>query len=75
MVRQRRLGLLAGLGAGCETVASRGSAQYGVRYRDIEDAEGYDYYVRSDLGIGLFFANDRVTALCVTRTNLPPDLD
>ncbi len=70
MVGKRRLGLLAGAGAGCETVANGGSAQYGVRYRDIKGTEGYDHYARWDQGIRLFFANDYVMAPMRDTSNL-----
>jgi serine protease AprX len=39
-----------------------------VLYRDIDGRKGYCYYGRRDSGVRLFFLNDKVTSMYVTRT-------
>ena len=41
----------------------------GVLYRDIEGRKGYGYYHRADQNLRLFFADDRITAIYVTRSD------
>lgn len=41
----------------------------GVLYRDIDGQNGYGYYHRADQRLRLFFANDKITAIYVTRSD------
>jgi hypothetical protein len=41
----------------------------GVLYRDIDGRNGYGYYHRADLKLRLFFADDKITAIYVTRSD------
>jgi hypothetical protein len=58
------------MGAPSETVAGEKlTFKDGVLYRDIDGQKGYCYYHRSDQRLRLFFANDKVTAIYVTRSD------
>lgn len=61
------------VGPSTETVTGQKVGwQDGVLYRDIEGMKGRGYYARSDQGVRIFFMNDRVTALYITRTDPLP---
>jgi hypothetical protein len=41
----------------------------GVLYRDIDGQKGYCYYHRADQNLRVFFAEDKITAIYVTRSD------
>jgi hypothetical protein len=41
----------------------------GVLYRDIDGQKGYGYYHQADQKLRLFFADDKITAIYVTRSD------
>jgi hypothetical protein len=58
------------LGAPKETVVGEKlTFRDGVLYRDIDGQKGYGYYHRADQKLRLFFADDKITAIYVTRSN------
>jgi hypothetical protein len=60
------------VGASRKMIADRD----GVLLRDIEGRQGYDYYLRKDKNIRMFFLNDKITALYVIGSgflNSPED--
>jgi hypothetical protein len=58
------------LGAPKETVVGEKlTFRDGVLYRDIDSQKGYGYYHRADQKLRLFFADDKITAIYVTRSN------
>ena len=58
------------MGAPKETiVGEKLTFKDGVLYRDIDGQKGYDYYHRADQNLRLFFADDRIIAIYVTRSD------
>jgi hypothetical protein len=60
------------LGAPAETVTGqKNEFKDGVLYRDIDGNEGQGYYHRSDQDVRVFFWEDKVTAIYMTRSDYP----
>jgi hypothetical protein len=60
------------LGAPAEMVTGRKNEfKDGVLYRDIDGNEGHSYYHRSDQKVRIWFADDKVTAIYMTRSAFP----
>jgi hypothetical protein len=58
------------MGAPKETVIGENlTFKDGVLYRDIDGQNGYGYYHRSDQRLRLFFANGKITAIYITRSD------
>jgi hypothetical protein len=58
------------MGAPRETVVGEKlTFRDGVLYRDIDGQNGYGYYHRADQKLRLFFADDKITAIYVTRSD------
>lgn len=58
------------MGAPKETVASKTlNFEDGVLYRDIDGRKGYCYYHQANQKLRLFFANDKIVAIYVTRSD------
>ena len=64
--------VLAVLGEPVETLVGQGNTfRDGVLYRDIGGNEGHCYYHRSDKQIRIFFWDDEVIAIYMTRSDFP----
>ena len=50
-------------------VGKKNEFEDGVLYRDINGRKGYCYYARTDKDLRLFFADNKVTALYLTRSD------
>jgi beta-lactamase regulating signal transducer with metallopeptidase domain len=60
------------LGQPTETVAGQENEfKDGVLYRDIDGDTGHDYYHRSDQKVRVWFADDKVIAIYMTRSDYP----
>jgi hypothetical protein len=58
------------MGAPKETVVGEKlTFRDGVLYRDIDGRKGYGYYHRTDQKLRLFFADDKITAIYITRSD------
>jgi len=58
------------LGPPTETVSGRKNTfKDGVLYKDIDGRKGHCYYARCDKGVRMFFLDNKVNALYVTRTS------
>ena len=63
---------LALLGQPDETVTGQKNAfKDAVLYRDIDGNHGHDYYHRADQRVRLWFLEDKITAIYMTRTDFP----
>jgi len=63
---------LALLGEPTETVTGqKNTFKEKVLYKDIDGRQGYDYYARPDQKVRVWFGDDKVTAIYMTRSDYP----
>ena len=59
------------LGQPDKVVVGKNEYKDRVLYRDIDGQKGHDYYHRADQNVRIWFANDKVAAIYMTRSGFP----
>jgi len=60
------------LGPPDEIVRGKNEYKDRVLYRDIDGRKGHCYYRRADQNVRIWFSNDKVIAIYMTRSDFPP---
>ena len=61
------------LGQPDEVVVGKNEYKDRVLYRDIDGQKGHDYYHRADQNVRIWFANDKIAAIYMTRSGFPAE--